>query len=72
LLESPVVENYITQYPIDGNNKILKIKYLTLKDPQGFENPEGLCICFTLFGGASRSVGLCVARLLPCEQHKAG
>ncbi len=42
LLESPVVENYITQYPIDGNNKILKIKYLTLKDPQGFENPEGL------------------------------
>jgi predicted helicase len=26
LLESPVVENYITQYPIDGNNIVCKIR----------------------------------------------
>ncbi len=27
LLESPVVENYITQYPIDGDNKVGKIRF---------------------------------------------
>ena len=27
LLESPVVEDYITQYPIDGNNAVTKIKF---------------------------------------------
>lgn len=27
LLESPIVENYITQYPIDGNNVVGKPKY---------------------------------------------
>jgi predicted helicase len=27
LLESPVVENYITQYPEDGNNKVVKPRY---------------------------------------------
>jgi predicted helicase len=27
LLESPVVEKFITQYPVDGNNKVEKIKY---------------------------------------------
>ncbi|MFA6144217.1 MAG: type ISP restriction/modification enzyme [Sulfurimonas sp.] len=27
LLESPVVENYITQYPIDGDNVVGKIRY---------------------------------------------
>jgi len=27
LLESPVVENYITQYPIGGNNEVSKCKY---------------------------------------------
>jgi predicted helicase len=27
LLESPIVEKYITQYPIDGNNVVTKIKY---------------------------------------------
>ena len=27
LLESPVVEHYITQYPIDGNNEVVKINY---------------------------------------------
>ncbi|MFS8083982.1 MAG: type ISP restriction/modification enzyme, partial [Ginsengibacter sp.] len=27
LLESPIVEKYITQYPVDGNNMVGKIKY---------------------------------------------
>ncbi|MFZ4591818.1 MAG: type ISP restriction/modification enzyme, partial [Ignavibacteria bacterium] len=27
LLESPAVENFITQYPVDGDNKVTKIKY---------------------------------------------
>jgi predicted helicase len=27
LLESPVVENYITQYPVDGNNVVDKIRF---------------------------------------------
>ncbi len=27
LLESPIVEKYITQYPIDGNNEVNKLKY---------------------------------------------
>jgi predicted helicase len=27
LLESPIVENYITQYPIDGNNVVGKIRF---------------------------------------------
>ena len=29
LLESPVVEKYITQYPVDGNNKVDKISFAT-------------------------------------------
>jgi predicted helicase len=28
LLESPVVENYITQYPIDGNNEVTKPRFV--------------------------------------------
>jgi len=27
LLESSILENYITEYPIDGNNRVEKIKY---------------------------------------------
>ena len=27
LLESPTVEKYITQYPIDGDNVVIKPKY---------------------------------------------
>ena len=27
LLESPVVEQYITQYPIDGDNRVGKVKH---------------------------------------------
>ncbi len=41
LLESPTVVKYITQYPIDGNNTIGKIRY-ELLDPKGFENLWGL------------------------------
>jgi predicted helicase len=29
LLESPIVETYITQYPIDGNNVVTKIKFVS-------------------------------------------
>jgi hypothetical protein len=45
LLESPVVEKYITQYPVDGTNKVSKIKYqdkkVYINDTQYFANvPE--------------------------------
>jgi len=42
LLESPSVEKYITQYPEDGNNVVLKPKYekgkVYINDTQYFEN----------------------------------
>ncbi len=42
LLESPTVENYITQYPIDGDNIITKPKYqdgkVFINDTQYFDN----------------------------------
>ena len=31
LLESPIVEQYITQYPVDGNNTVTKPKYISGK-----------------------------------------
>ncbi len=45
LLESPIVENYITQYPEDGTNEVEKIKYLDgnvyINETQHFANvPE--------------------------------
>jgi predicted helicase len=45
LLESPIVEKYITQYPIDGNNIVEKIKYqgakVFINNSQYFDNvPE--------------------------------
>ena len=45
LLESPIVEKYITQYPIDGNNIVTKTKYqdskVFINDTQYFANvPE--------------------------------
>ncbi len=45
LLESPTVEKYITQYPIDGNNVVGKTKYqdgkVFINDTQYFDNvPE--------------------------------
>jgi hypothetical protein len=42
LLESPTVEKYITQYPIDGNNAVVKTKYengkVYINDTQYFDN----------------------------------
>jgi very-short-patch-repair endonuclease len=42
LLESPTVEKYITQYPIDGNNVVVKTKYengkVYINDTQYFDN----------------------------------
>ncbi len=45
LLESPVVEQYITQYPVDGSNEVVKPIYLSgkvhINDTQYFNNvPE--------------------------------
>jgi predicted helicase len=45
LLESPVVEKFITQYPIDGDNLVVKIRYentkVLINDTQYFANvPE--------------------------------
>lgn len=45
LLESPTVEKYITQYPIDGNNEVSKPKYengkVYINETQYFDNvPE--------------------------------
>jgi predicted helicase len=45
LLESPIVEKYITQYPEDGNNVVVKPKYengkVYINDTQYFDNvPE--------------------------------
>jgi len=45
LLESPVVENYITQYPEDGTNEVIKPNYqngkVFINDTQYFDNvPE--------------------------------
>ena len=45
LLESPILEKYITQYPIDGNNIVCKVKYesgkVHINDTQYFANvPE--------------------------------
>ena len=42
LFESPIVEKYITQYPIDGNNQVGKIKYqdgkVYINDTQYFDS----------------------------------
>jgi predicted helicase len=42
LLESPTVENYITQYPINGDNVVSKVKYFEgkvyINDTQYFDN----------------------------------
>jgi hypothetical protein len=42
LLENPTVEKYITQYPIDGNNVVVKPKYekgkVYINDTQYFDN----------------------------------
>lgn len=51
LLESPILEKYITQYPIDGDNVVTKPKYengkVFINDTQYFENvPEVAWILF--------------------------
>lgn len=42
LLESPLIERYITQYPEDGNNTVEKVKYeegkVWINSAQYFEN----------------------------------
>jgi predicted helicase len=42
LLESPTVENYITQYPVDGDNVVIKASYQTgkvyINDTQHFDS----------------------------------
>jgi predicted helicase len=42
LLESPIIENFITQYPIDGNNEVDKVKYengrVYINEAQYFNN----------------------------------
>ena len=42
LLESPIVEKFITQYPVDGNNVVGKTKYqdgkVFINDTQYFDN----------------------------------
>ncbi|GAB2841383.1 type ISP restriction/modification enzyme [Ferruginibacter profundus] len=53
LLESPIVEKYITQYPIDGDNVVTKPKYengkVFINDTQYFDNvPE---VAWTFFIG---------------------
>ncbi len=53
LLESPIVEKYITQYPIDGDNLVTKPKYengkVFINDTQYFDNvPE---VAWTFFIG---------------------
>ena len=53
LLESPTVEKYITQYPIDGDNVVTKPKYengkVFINDTQYFDNvPE---VAWTFFIG---------------------
>jgi len=41
LLESPEVENYITQYPVDGDNKVDKPKYIPILKNQETKNLQG-------------------------------
>jgi predicted helicase len=54
LLESPIVEKYITQYPIDGNNVVGKTKYQDCKvfinDTQYFENVPQIAWDFYIGG----------------------
>lgn len=40
LLESPVVENYITQYPIDGDNKVTKPRFVIANDSEAISNKQ--------------------------------
>ena len=54
LLESPTVEKYITQYPIDGNNVVSKTKYqdgkVYINDTQYFDNVPQIAWDFFIGG----------------------
>ena len=54
LLESPTVEKYITQYPIDGNNEVGKTKYqdgkVYINDTQYFDNVPQIAWDFYIGG----------------------
>jgi len=54
LLESPIVEKFITQYPIDGNNIITKLKQqgekVYLNDTQYFDNVPNIAWRFYIGG----------------------
>jgi predicted helicase len=54
LLESPVVENYITKYPIDGDNLVCKPIYrdrkVYINDMQYFDNVSDLAWSFHIGG----------------------
>jgi predicted helicase len=54
LLESPTVEKYITQYPIDGDNVVIKPKYqdgkVYINDTQYFDNVPEIAWVFYIGG----------------------
>ena len=54
LLESPVVEKYITQYPIGGDNIVIKIKFqdnkVFINETQYFANVPGIAWDFYIGG----------------------
>jgi hypothetical protein len=54
LLESPTVERYITQYPEDGNNVVVKPKYengkVYINDTQYFDNVPQIAWDFFIGG----------------------
>jgi len=54
LLESPVVEKYITQYPVDGNNVVGKIKFeegkVYINETQYFANVPEVAWSFYIGG----------------------
>lgn len=54
LLESPIVEKYITQYPIDGNNVVVKPKYqdgkVYINEIQYFDNVPQIAWDFYIGG----------------------
>jgi predicted helicase len=54
LLESPTVEKYITQYPEDGNNVVVKTKYengkVYINDTQYFDNVPQIAWDFYIGG----------------------
>jgi predicted helicase len=54
LLESPIVEKYITQYPIDGDNVVIKPKYdngkVYINETQYFNNVPQIALEFFIGG----------------------